>query len=157
MTTKFSVRLFLLSATLLAAAAVQAHHSFSEFDRNVQRVVKGEVTRWVFNNPHVWLELDSTDASGETTHWAFEGGGVVHMIRTGVNGSTFKAGDQVTVMYCPLRDGRQGGALGWVKVGDGPMINPNDGGCRANAEINKQWEEWLEKGYTSNLEAQAAL
>ena len=150
MTIKKSLIAF--AVTLLTIPSVMAHHSFSQFDRDTQRIIKGEVQRWVFNNPHVWMDI--TTPEGE--NFSFEGGGLVHLLGNGITGDTFKSGDQVTVMYCPLRDGRNGGAIGFAKIGDGPMINPNDGGCWVTDETKAQWEGWLEQGYTSNHEALAA-
>jgi hypothetical protein len=43
-----------------------------------------------------------------------------------VDGFTFKPGDRVTMIHCPLRDGRSGGAI------------------------------WLEAGYASRAQAEAA-
>jgi hypothetical protein len=60
----------------------------------------------------------------------------------------------VQFMYCPLRDGRPGGAIGWAKLDDGKYINPADGGCNGGEENQKKWQGWLEKGYTSNKEAE---
>ena len=43
---------------LLSSTVVQAHHSFSQFDRGIQVVVTAEVVRWAFNNPHSWLYVN---------------------------------------------------------------------------------------------------
>ena len=59
-------------------------------------------------------------------------------------------------MYCPLRDGRPGGAIGWAKLDDGKFMNPADGGCNGGEANQKKWTEWLSKGYTSNKDAEAA-
>jgi len=66
--------------------------------------------------------------------------------------------DQVTVVVCPLRDGRNGGAIGYV-IKDGDEDNfdawyrPNDGGCGPS----DQWGEWYKAGYRSKAEAYEAL
>jgi hypothetical protein len=42
-----------------------------------------------------------------------------------------------------------------VVTKDGTWYNPADGGCRASAsEMN--WRKWLEAGYTSKAQAEAA-
>jgi hypothetical protein len=76
----------------------------------------------------------------------------------GITGFTFKPGDPVTVVVCPLKDGRQGGAIGYViKQGDEnnfeAWFRPNDGGCGPS----RSWGEWFAAGYKSRAEAEEAL
>jgi hypothetical protein len=52
-------------------------------------------------------------------------------------------------MYCPLRDDRPGGAIGWAKFEDGIYINLADGGCNGNKENITRWEGLLKQGITS--------
>jgi hypothetical protein len=59
-------------------------------------------------------------------------------------------------MYCPMRDGRNGGHLGWAKLADGTFVNPSDGGCSGNDATIERWKGWLEKGVTSNKDPGAA-
>jgi hypothetical protein len=145
----------LLSAILMggvaASAVVGAHHSFSMFDRTKEEVVAGDVVRWAFNSPHIIMFL--RDAKG--TQWAFEGAAPPAVIeRTPrVDGFTFKPGDPITMIYCPLRDGRPGGAIGLIVSKDGTWYNPNDAGCGANMA---NWKKWLEAGYVSRAQAEVA-
>jgi hypothetical protein len=135
----------------LATTAVRAHHSFGMFDRSKEEVLVGDVVRWAFNSPHTSLFI--RDAKG--TVWAFEGAAPPAVLgRTPkVDGFTFKPGDRVTMIHCPLRDGRSGGAIGLVVVKDGTWYAPNDGGCGPN-EAN--WKKWLEAGYVSRAQAEVA-
>ena len=145
--------------TLLVAAGaipiVQAHHSFSMFDRETEMVIQGTVAQWAFNNPHAWLYVDTVDENGETIQWGFEGAAPPSLIRRGVTGRTFKPGDRITVMFCPLVDGRPGGAMAWAKLEDGSYVTPNDGGCRSGEQSISKWEAWLEQGITSSKDAGA--
>jgi hypothetical protein len=59
-------------------------------------------------------------------------------------------------MYCPLRDGRPGGAIGWAQLADGQYVNPADGGCAGNEQAINRWKDWLAKGYTSKADAEKA-
>ena len=149
-----------IAAGLVAAAglavlgAAEAHHSFAMFDRSQELVMKGRVARWAFNSPHVAIYVENED--GEL--WAFEGAAPAHLVSLGINGFTFQPGDPVTVVVCPLRDGRHGGAIGYViKAGDeenfDAWFRPNDGGCGPSGS----WNEWLPAGYQSRAEAEAAL
>ena len=141
---------------LLATSGVHAHHSFSQFDRNVEVVKTGTVVRWAFNNPHSWLYVNVENDDGTETLWSFEGSAPPSLIGRGITGATFEPGDTVTFMYCPLRDGRPAGAIGWARLEDGTFINPADGGCSANEATIERWKAWLEQGYTSNAEAENA-
>ena len=153
---KNKVVIRLLCAFSLAAVAgvAVAHHSISMFDRETQQVITGTVARWAFNNPHSWLYLNvkNEDGSGETL-WSFEGAAPPQLIGRGITGNSFKPGDTLTLMYCPLADGRQGGAMGWVKVDDTTFLIPSDGGCRTDEATVTRWKEWLGKGIRSNKDA----
>ena len=126
-----------------------AHHSFAMFDRDTEVVMAGEVVRWAFNSPHVALYIRNAE-DGEV--WAFEGGAPPGLVTDDppMNGFTFQPGDPVEMVVCPLRDGRNGGALGIV-IKDDIWYTPNDGGCGPNFEA---WQDWYPKGYMSK---QAAL
>ena len=124
------------------------------FDRSQELVMQGKVARWAFNSPHVAIYIENSD--GEL--WAFEGAAPAHLVSLGITGFTFKPGDPVTVVMCPLRDGRHGGAVGYViREGDednfDAWFRPNDGGCGPS----RSWGEWLAAGYQSRAEAEEAL
>lgn len=136
--------------SLLGVATVEAHHSFTQFDRDMEMVKTGEVVRWAFNNPHSWLYLNVESEDGSETLWSFEGSSPVSLIGRGVTGSTFEPGDTVTFMFCPLRDGRPGGALGWARLADGTYVDPSDGGCDGNEQNVERWKGLLEQGVMSS-------
>jgi hypothetical protein len=145
-----------LVALLLTAPAASGHHSFAMFDRSVERVTTGTVVRWAFNSPHSWLYLNVKNEDGSETLWSFEGSAPASLLQRGITGSTFEPGDTITILYCPLKDGRPGGGLGWARLADGRFVNPSDGGCTGSDEAIERWKDWLAKGYTSNIEAQNA-
>lgn len=135
--------------TLIGAFAVlrpaAAHHSFAMFDLSQHRVIEGRVTDWNYNNPHSWLHVEALDENGEMQTWSFEGAAPVHAARQGVNGTTFRKGEQVRVVMSPLRDGRRAGAMCFVIKQDGSYARPNDGVCDSESVI-ATWEsnEWIE-------------
>jgi hypothetical protein len=135
----------------LAATTLHAHHSFAMFDRTKEQVVVGEVTRWAFNSPHVVIYIKDTKG----TTWGFEGAAPPSLMERNprIDGYTFKTGTKVTVIHCPLRDGRSGGAIGLVVNADGTWYRPNDAGCGPN---EGNWKKWLEAGHTSREQAEAA-
>ena len=148
---RLSTLLFAPLLVCVATTVVRAHHSFGMFDRTKEEVLVGDVVRWAFNSPHTIMFV--RDVKGTT--WAFEGAAPPAVVgRTPkVDGFTFKPGDRITMIHCPLRDGRFGGAIGIVVTADGTWYTPNDGGCGPN---NENWKKWLEAGYTSRAQAEAA-
>lgn len=157
---KTSKRVSAVLATVAAAglliSVAEAHHSFSMFNRDMQRVVTGTVARWDFNNPHSWLHVNVKNEDGSETLWSFEGAAPPQLVGRGITGTTFEPGDQITMMFCPLADGRNGGALGWVKVSEESWLIPSDGGCRTDEATVTRWKDWLQKGFKTNKEAEGA-
>ncbi len=148
-------RITVLALSLTAAlvtARTPAHHSFAQFDRDTQQVISGVVARWAFNNPHAWLYIDVANDDGSTTLWSFEGSGPINLLRRRIDGSTFRPGDTVTLMHCPLRDGRPGGHIGWARIGDGDFLDVSDGGCDGDEETIDKWKAWLDRGIRSSTE-----
>ena len=142
--------LTLAALTFGAVDLASAHHSFAMFDSSKEEVLSGEVVRWAFNSPHVALYI--RDEAGAV--FAFEGAAPPRMFDASpsMTGFTFQPGDQVMVVKCPLRDGRNGGAVGLI-LKDDIWYDPSDSGCGADSEA---WQDWYAKGYTSKQEAMDA-
>ena len=153
MKTTFRLLAGALIASLLMASAAMAHHSFGMFDRSVEQVATGTVARWQFNAPHSWLYLNVKNADGSETLWSFEGSAPPSLLTRGITGSSFEPGATVTVSYCPMRDGRPAGGIGWVKLANGTFLNPSDGGCDGSDKAIEKWKGWMAKGYTSSADA----
>jgi hypothetical protein len=90
----------------LAAAPTFAHHSNAAmYDADKRTVVKGEVTKVQWTNPHSYIYLDVKDASGMVVNWALEGFPPNTLLRTGWQTSMIKAGDVLSVEGATARDG----------------------------------------------------
>jgi uncharacterized protein DUF6152 len=115
--------------TVLATAAiapVAAHHSFAAFDRQKEITLTGVVKEVQWNNPHAWIQVLVTDPKGKPIEWGFECGSPNMMARTGWSRTTVKAGDKVTVVANPLKDGRPNAALVRITLPDGRVLGPGD-------------------------------
>jgi Family of unknown function (DUF6152) len=102
-----------LAVIALAAAGVGAppafaHHSFAADYYEAQNItVDGRITAFLYRNPHTFVEIESTDASGVATKWIAEWYGAGRLSRIGVNADTFKPGDKITMTGAPSRDSKQ--------------------------------------------------
>lgn len=114
----------LLLPTLLAVMALPAlaHHSFSMFDSDKEVVLMGEVKEFQWSNPHTWIQLNVTDASGKVVEWSIEGGSPNLVGRQGWKRNTFKPGDKVQITVHPMRDGQPGGSFMRAVLPDGRKL-----------------------------------
>jgi len=152
---KTALRVLVVALVALVTSAVAiAHHSFAMFDRTVEKVITGTVVRWQFNSPHSWLYLNVKNADGTDTLWSFEGSAPPSLLPRGITGSSFEPGSTITVSYCPMKDGRPAGGLGWARLANGTFLNPADGGCDGSEKAVERWKVWLAAGYTSSTDAQ---
>jgi hypothetical protein len=152
MKTALRMLLAALIAPLLATV-VTAHHSFAMFDRSVEKVVTGTVVRWAFNSPHSWLYLNVKNPDGTETLWSFEGSAPPSLLPRGITGASFEPGSTLTISYCPMKDGRPAGGLGWARLANGTFLNPADGGCDGSEKAVERWKIWLAAGFTSSVDA----
>jgi Family of unknown function (DUF6152) len=116
------------TAVLLLAAlplASFAHHSFAMFDMTKSASYKGTVREVQWTNPHVWVELDVT-VDGKTTTLSFEGAAIAVLKRVGWMKDTVKAGEVVTVVGHPYKDGRPGGSIDYLLLADGRKVGTGD-------------------------------
>jgi hypothetical protein len=91
---------------LMAAAPVLAHHALAAvYDTRQSIMLKGTVTKIVWNNPHVHLYLRALDKATPGTAWDFEMGSPNLMLLNGWKLDTFRQGDRVVVTAYPARDG----------------------------------------------------
>ncbi len=116
-TGRFS-RLSLL-VLLLGTGTAGAHHSFAMFDHDHQIKISGTVTHFQWTNPHVYIDLDSTNDQGELKHYTIECANPGILDRVGWKFNMIKTGDKITTIIAPLRTGEPGGLLKQVTLADG--------------------------------------
>lgn len=89
-------RLAIASWLAVIPAWAFSHHSSTEYDRTTVVELEGEVVGVSWRNPHVTLELATTQG-GEQTVWELEGSSVSAQRRRGLTEDLVKVGDQVRV------------------------------------------------------------
>ena len=88
----------LFTGLLLAPLPAIAHHAFAaEFDADKPVTVKGTVAKMEWTNPHIWIYVDTKDASGTVTKWQCEGGSPNTLTRQGWTRESLKAGEQISI------------------------------------------------------------
>jgi hypothetical protein len=109
-----------------------AHHSFSaEFDINQPIQLSGEVIRLVFTNPHSYIYLKVTTATGEVQEWAIEGGAPNALIRRGWDRNSLPAGTKVSVVGYRARGDEFRASGGAVTLPDGSKLDAGSAGAGA--------------------------
>jgi hypothetical protein len=120
---------FVLAAAVSAAAPASAHHSFAMFEPTKTLTFKGTVKTFQWTNPHVvlWV-LVQPDGGGAAQEWSLETTSPGVLTRAGWTRQSLKAGDRVSVVLSPLRDGSHGGSLNSVTLLDtGQKLVPSFG------------------------------
>lgn len=108
----------ILTAIALAGPAL-AHHSFAMFDSENQIRLQGEVTEFIWQNPHVYIHLKAPDPKGKVREWTIECANPGILNRTGWKFNMIKKGDPITIVVAPLRTGEPGALLKQIKLADG--------------------------------------
>lgn len=117
----------LVAGALAVAAPAIAHHSFAVFDMSAQKTVTGTVKRVDWTNPHIWIWMDVANDKGGTDVYGFEGMSPNFLNRRGWTRTTLEAGDKITVVYRPMRDGANGGMFMSTKLADGTVLTMGGG------------------------------
>ena len=112
---------------IAAAGPAAAHHSFSAFNMSSDKTVTGTVRQVDWTNPHIWIWIDVPNDKGGADTYGFEGMSPNFLARRNWTKSTLKAGDKITVVFRPLRDGSNGGMFVNAKTPDGKILTGGGG------------------------------
>ena len=117
---KVTYQLIVIGFGAVIGSAAQAHHAFSaEFDVNQPVELEGVITKLQWTNPHSWVYVDVTDASGEVTSWAVEFGSPYALLRKGLRKTDFPLGVPVSVKGYRARSGKAVANASSVLLADG--------------------------------------
>src|ERR1700761_1304956 len=108
---------------LFAGGLALAHHSFTMYDNDHQIKLSGTVTSFDWNNPHVYIELASSDEQGATHGYTVECASPGILNRIGWKFNMIKRGDKITVIIAPLKTGEPGWLLKQITLADGRVFS----------------------------------
>ncbi len=108
----------------LAAVSMPAfvHHSGAMFDSTKEQKLIGTISEFNWTNPHSSFKVDVANPQGKIDTWAIEMNSPQNLVRQGWKRTTLKAGDKVTVVVHPLRDGKPGGSYVSITLADGTVL-----------------------------------
>jgi hypothetical protein len=110
------------AATFLSVGAATAHHSTAEFDYTKQLTIKGTVKEVQWTNPHSYIQLLVDDSAGQKVEWSVEIGSPSLNVNLGWRKTSVKAGDEVTMLLSPARNGEPYGTLRVLTFADGRQL-----------------------------------
>ncbi len=97
--------LALLAGSLVVAAPLYAHHSFTAtYDESKTVKIEGELVQFMFRNPHAFVHVMAPDENGEMQRWGVEWGGAGALTGQGVTRDSLKPGDKVVITGNPGRN-----------------------------------------------------
>ncbi len=102
-------------------APAQAHHSYAMFDMTKTLELKATVTRFKWQNPHAFIEVD-VPVKGQVERWAIEMTSPNNLQQSGWKRTSLKTGDKVTIYVHPLRNGSKGGSYVGIRFADGSTL-----------------------------------
>jgi hypothetical protein len=157
---------FALAFGALAAIPLFGHHELrAEFDLEKPVTLRGIVTRFEWNNPHAFVYVDVTDASGVIVNWAIEWASPLELGRAGWTRDALKVGDSVTVEGWLARDGTKLASGRTVTLASGKRLaeapETETPTARGQAKPTPRWPDGHprlgvvpgEKGYWANPSA----
>jgi hypothetical protein len=101
---KRNVTVLALAGILLFGVAAYAHHSIgAAYDTSKDSKIEGKLVQFNFRNPHSFVTVDATDASGKVQRWVVEWGGAGALGGQGITRNTLKVGDEVVITGNPSR------------------------------------------------------
>ena len=110
---------------MIASAPLFAHHGNAAFDNEKKITLKGTVTEWFWSNPHCLLQFDVKGDDGKVVHWIGETQNPVSMTDVGWSKTSFKVGDEVTIILAPVKNGLPLGRIVTAQLPNGKQLDAN--------------------------------
>ncbi len=115
-------------ALLTVSGPAVAHHSFAvHFVADKQISVTGIVKEFRFANPHGVLYFEAKNEAGVIEDWKAETNAPSLLARRGWKRDSMKAGDHITVVGWPARDGSNMMRIDKIVFSDGKVLSSRPG------------------------------
>lgn len=118
----YVLRWLILVLFLCGFSATFAHHSGNMFDREQTVELIGTVKEFQWTSPHIWIQILVSAEDDIIEEWSIEGGVPNRLFRSGWRPASFEAGDIVTIVAYPMRDGAKAGLFVGAKFFDGSTL-----------------------------------
>lgn len=118
----FPIGMKAAAVVLVSTGVATAHHSTAEFDYTKQVTIKGAVKEVQWTNPHSYIQLLVADAAGTKVEWSVEIGSPSLNVNMRWRKNSVKAGDEVTMLLSPARNGTPYGTLRVLTFADGRQL-----------------------------------
>ena len=115
----------MLAVLLMVSVPMFAHHGTSAYDTTKLTTVKGTVTDFQFNNPHVMISVETKDDKGKVEMWIGEANSPNVLTRHGWDRDIIKKGDQITIFGYRPKNGAKTLRLQKVVLSSGQELDPN--------------------------------
>jgi hypothetical protein len=103
---KLTIFLAAVTAFFVISPAMFGHHGVSDYDMANVVTWHGTVTGFLFVNPHSLLDFTRKNDQGKVEEWQGELQSPSMLARRGHwTKDTVKAGDEITIVGCPARNG----------------------------------------------------
>ena len=116
----------LVVSLLLVCSSMQAHHGNTAYDEQHPITIAGNVTEFVWSNPHCQIYLDVKDQKGSVVAWSVESQSPGILRRNGWSRDSIKPGDHIAVTLVPAKSGApvgfSGEKMGKITFDDGHVL-----------------------------------
>jgi hypothetical protein len=110
-----------LAIVFVVVAGVRAHHGSADYQTDREVTVAGVVTEWKWTNPHTWVHINVTRASGREG-WNGEGPPLQWAAARGWSAATLKPGETVRLVMYPSRRDARGGLIKRIERDGGETL-----------------------------------
>lgn len=130
MSTRF---LILIVVAVAIASPMLAHHSVkAQFDASKSTTIMGAITKVEWGNPHVWIYMDTKDASGKNVSWRVQIGAPNALYRDGMRKEMFDMKSSVQMQIWPafVEESKD------YKIANGQLLTLSDG---RKFDVHDKW------------------
>jgi len=93
------------AAVFLFATAAFSHHSLAgTYVLDQSKTIEGTVIDFVMRNPHSFVTVEVQDAAGNAQRWGIEWAGTTVLRNAGIDPTSLKVGEKVSIMGNAARD-----------------------------------------------------